>query len=85
MKIICLKEPSKAYLSISKKKIPTTPISIGSEYTVQAEMIFEGRKYYILSEFVNEEISKAWDARLFGLISDIDEMQLVNQKEELHA
>lgn len=86
MKVICVKssEPNIAtgLRSGVRREIP--PLHVGSEYNVIRQQRFSSKKYlyYMLEEIPPVGVIEYWYASdFFAHLSEIDETELVNEKE----
>jgi hypothetical protein len=83
MKLICIKEAVKRYYTKTKEPIPLDGfLKIGNEYTAVDEVKRDGVCFYELAECPPlNGIRRIFGCHLFAFISDIDETELVNEKE----
>jgi len=89
MKVICVDSVANCHYSNGKKAHGIPPVIIGSEYTVinkvSQNVLGKTWLFYELLEIRPSPFVNYYASDLFAELSDIDENELVNTKEEVYA
>lgn len=84
MRVICLLtgNPDKTFDCMGNKGVYVPPVYVGNEYTVVDKDIHNGRLFYELAEVPPDGfIHFQYESKMFGIPSDIDETELVKDRE----
>ena len=83
MKVICILEPRSMYDSDGNRvEGVVSPIRVGNEYNIVLEVELPEGCYYKLNEIKEKQL---FHSELFAKLSDIDETELINEREEVYA
>jgi hypothetical protein len=83
MRVVCMTHENFSGIAVVDKDHP----AIGEEITVIGEGVYIGIDCYLFQEYTspNPFITWAFDKRNYSPVSDIDERELVNTKEEAYV
>ncbi len=84
MKVLCIDEPkfNRTPGEATRMSTPIQTVQVGSIYTVRDVREYDGMSYYSLMEF---EAHYYFTVTIFAPLSDIDELELINAREETFA
>lgn len=87
-KVICINSGSvgKTFDNKGNRGVYVPNIYVGSEYNVCDELIYNGKLFYELAEVQPDYPTKyMYESVLFGVLSFIDEAELIDSKEEIYG
>lgn len=87
MKVMCIKESKERFNIMTGDRLPLHGLIIGNIYTVIDDVFVStlNQSMYELEEFKPDPKRQLFGKDLFAPLSDIDETELANKKEEVYA